>query len=117
MEKRRLRQKIRTVFVQPYYPKKRRYCTDLISQSIKNIYCAFYTDTLFENHKSIIENTCAQIFTSGDVFVYVHPMQYNSQYGEFLHLVKRDIGVPNTLISDNAGEQIGPKIELQEFIH
>ena len=52
-------------------------------------------DTLFVKHKSIIENTCAQIFTEGEDLVYVHPMQYKSQAGD---VVKRDIGVPKTLI-------------------
>ena len=37
-------------------------------------------------------------------FVYVHPIQSKSQSEEDLNVVTRDIGVPNTLISDNAGE-------------
>ena len=45
-----------------------------------------YTDKLFEKQKSIIGNTCAQIFTDGEGFVYVRPM---SQYGEALNAVTR----------------------------
>ena len=68
------------------------------------ISCTFYTEKLFEKQKAIIGNTCAQIFTDGEGFVYVHPIQYKSQAGEYLNVVTRDIGVPNTLISDNTGK-------------
>ena len=44
-------------------PLTRRYRTYLISQRLRRISRKFYTDTLFEKHKSIIGNTCAQIFT------------------------------------------------------
>ena len=43
-------------------------------------------------------------------------MQYKSQAGESLIVVTRDIGVQNTLVSDNTEEQTGPHIDLQEFI-
>ena len=43
-------------------------------------------------------------------------MRYKSQAGEDLNIVKRDIGVPNTLISDNAGGKAVPHTELQECI-
>ena len=61
-------------------------------------------DTLFAKQKSSIGNTCDQIFTDGEVFVYVHPMKYKSQAGEDLNVTTRDIGVPKTLILDNTGE-------------
>ena len=54
-------------------------------------------------------NTCAQIFTDREVFLYVHPMQSKSQYGETLNVVTRDIGIPNTLISHNSGGKMGPQ--------
>ena len=71
-------------------------------------------DTLFANQKYIIGNTCAQIFTDGEVFVFVHLMQSKIQAGEDFNVVTRDVVVLNTLISDNAGEQTGPQTELQE---
>ena len=43
-------------------------------------------------------------------------MQSNPQAREDFNVVTRDIGVPNTVISDNVGEQTGPQIELHEFI-
>ena len=54
--------------------------------------------------KSIIGNTCDKIFTDIEISVHVHPMQYKSQAGEAFNEVTRDIEVPNTLISDNAGK-------------
>ena len=68
------------------------------------ILCTLYTDALFAKKKSIMENTYAQIFTNKQGFVYVHPISYKSQDGEALNIMKMDIGVPNTLLSDNAGE-------------
>ena len=74
-------------------------------------------NTLFLKHKSIIGNTRAQISTDREGFVHVHYMQSKSQDGKYLNEVTRYIGVPNTLISDNAGEQTGPRKELQKCIH
>ena len=65
-------------------------------------------DILFSKHKFIIGSTCAQIFTDTEGFIYVYPMQYNSQSGEALNVVTRDIGVPNNLVSDNTGEKTRP---------
>ena len=75
----------------------------IISQRLRRLACAFYRDALFANNKSIIGNICAQIFTDGEGFIYVNPMESKSQAGEYLNVVTRDIGVPNTLILDYAG--------------
>ena len=69
-------------------------------------------NTLFAKNKYIIGNTCANIFMDGEGFINVHPMLSKSQVGEALNVVTRDIGGPNTLISDNAGEHTGPHTEL-----
>ena len=57
-----------------------------------------YRDALFSKQKSIMGNTCAQIFTDREGFAYVQPMQSKSQAGEALNVVTRDSGVLNTLI-------------------
>ena len=49
------------------------YSIDLISQLLRSISCTFYTYTLFSKQKYIIGNTCAQILTDREGFVYVHP--------------------------------------------
>ena len=40
---------------------------------------------------------------NGEGFVYVYPMQYKSQYVEYLNVATRYIRVPNTIISNNSG--------------
>ena len=49
-------------------------------------------------------------------FVFAYPMQSKSQGGEALNVVTRDIGVPNTLISDNPGKQLVTQTGPQECI-
>ena len=80
----------------------RRYRKYLISQLLRRISCKFYTDTLFVNQKYIVGNTSAQIIPDGEGFIYVHSMRSKSQAREALNVVTREIGVSNTLISDNA---------------
>ena len=41
------------------------YRTYLLSQRLRLINFIFYTDTIFAKDKSIVGNTCAQIFTDG----------------------------------------------------
>ena len=43
-------------------------------------------------------------------------MKYTSQARDYLNVVTSDVGVPDTLVSYNTGEQTGPQTELQEFI-
>ena len=78
--------------------------------------CAFYTYILFAKEKYIIGTTCAQIFTDGEGFVYVQPVRYKSQAGEDLNVITRDIEVPNTLISYNAGGHMVQQTELHKYI-
>ena len=75
----------------------------LISKGLRRLSFTFYKDTLFAIQKYIIESVFAQIFTNGEGSVYVHPMQYKSQAGGVLNLGKRDIRVPSTPVSHNAG--------------
>ena len=55
---------------------------------------------------------CSYIHGRRRIFC-VNSVQYKSQAVEALNVVTRDIEVPNTLISENAGEHMGPQIELQ----
>ena len=48
----------------------RRYCIYLISQQLSRFSCTFYMDTLFENHKSIIGNTCDHINGRGRILFF-----------------------------------------------
>ena len=46
------------------------------------------------------------MFTDGNSFAYVHPMKTKASASESLQKITKDVGVPNTLISDGAREQI-----------
>ena len=67
-------------------PLTRRYRTDLMSQRLRRLSTTWYTDTLFAKCKSVIGNTCAQMFTDGNSFAYVHPMKTKASAGEALQL-------------------------------
>ena len=97
-------------------PLTRRYRTDFMSQRLRRLSTTWYTDTLFSKQKSVVGNTCAQLFTDGKGFTYVHPMTSKKYAGEALHKVTIDVGVPNTLISDGAGEQTGDSTYFQEVV-
>ena len=85
-------------------------------QQLRRLSTTWYTDTLFSKQKSIISNTCAQMFTNGKGFSYVHPMKSKAQAGEATHKVIIDVGVPSTMISDSAGEQTGNNTYFKEVI-
>ena len=86
-------------------PLTRRYRTDLMLQRLRRLRTTWYTDTLFAKEKSITGNKCAQMFTDGDGFAYVHPMKSKSQAGEALNKVTLNVGVPNCIISDGTKEE------------
>ena len=73
-------------------------------------------DGLLAKQKSIIGNTRDKIFTDGEGFVYVHHIQSKLQSGEGLNVLTSKIGFPKTLISDNAGDRMGPQTKLQEYL-
>ena len=54
------------------------------------------------------------MFTDGSSFAYVHPMKSRASAGEALQKITKDVGVPNTLISDCAGEQTGDATKFKE---
>ena len=95
-------------------PLTRRYRTDLMSQRLRRLSTTWYTDTLFAKCKSVVGNTCAQMFTDGNSFAYVHPMKTKASAGEALQKITKDVGVPNTLISDGAREQTGDATKFKE---
>ena len=93
-------------------PLTRRYITDLLLQRLRRLKCRFYTDTLFAKDKSIVGNTCDQIFTDGE-FVQLIPMRYKSEADTTLDRINRYIGVENEISMDNAPEKTGYNTEMQ----
>ena len=74
--------------------------------------CRFYTDTLFAKYKSIVGNTCAQIFIDGG-FVQIIPMRSKSEAGTTLYRINWDVGVANKIFMDNTPEQNGYNTEMK----
>ena len=93
-------------------PLTRRYRTYFLSQRIRELNWRFYIDTLFSKEKSIVGNTCAQIFTDGG-FVQIIPIRYESEAGTTLYRIKQDGGVANEIFLYNAPDQTGCNTEVQ----
>lgn len=87
-----------------------------MSQRLKRLSTTWYTDTLFAKEKSLLGNTCAQMFTDGDGFAYVHPMKSKSQASEALNKVTMDVGIPNCIISDGAREETGDSTNFRQTL-
>ena len=96
-------------------PLTRRYRTDLLFQRLRRLTTRFYTDTAFAKYKSILGNTCVQIFTDGEGFIVAYPMKSKSMAGLQLQRNCRDVGVPNELHCDNAPEMVGHETEFQSI--
>ena len=86
-------------------PLTRRYRIDLMPQQLRGLSTTWYTDTLFAKDKSLTGNTCAQLYTGGNEFAHVYPIGSKSEAGDTLQQISKDIGIPNTIISDNSPEQ------------
>ena len=97
------------------HPLTRRYRTDLLSHRYRRLNDVWYTDTAFATVKSLRGNTCSQIFTNTRMVVGV-PMESKSEAGTSLGTLCEEVGVPNTIIFDNAAEQCGPKTKFMNII-
>jgi hypothetical protein len=95
-------------------PLTRRYRTDLLSMNLRRLTCKFFTDTLFSKSRSIVGNTCAQLYYDPNGFMYVYPMASKSEAGESLDHFVNDVGIPNDMVYDGAGEQVGKQPTLQD---
>ena len=95
-------------------PLTRRYRTDLMSQQLRRLSTTWYTDTLFAKEKSLTGNSCAQLYADGQGFINIYPMESKDKAGETLKSIVRDVGIPNTIISDNAPEQTGKNSTFQQ---
>ena len=74
----------------------------------KRIAQFFFMDTFFateKSGKSSRGNTCCQLFVSDKGFVFVAPMKSKSEVPSALKIFAREIGAPDAIICDAAGEQ------------
>ena len=85
----------------------------------KRIHEYFFMDTFFATKKagkSSRQNTCCQLFVTDKGFVYVVPMRSK---GEVLCAVKefaKEIGAPEAIICDMAGEQTSQNLQSSAVI-
>ena len=71
----------------------------------------WYSDTLFAKVKLELRNTCASAFFHGK-FTRVVPMASRADAGKLLVEFTGDIGIPENLVTDGAGEFTGKNTEL-----
>lgn len=66
--------------------------------------CRFNSDTFFSGVKSIIGNTCAQLFITEFGYGKVCPMKLKSEAGYALKELIQDVGIPKEIHTDGAKE-------------
>lgn len=76
----------------------------------------FYTDTLIGKHKSLTNNTCAQIFANESFFAKAYSVEQKSFAGSALQQFIRDYGVPEILTFDGAAEQVKLNTEFMKQV-
>ena len=64
-----------------------------------------WSDTFFSEEKSLLGNTCAQMFCAPPGFVDVYPMKAKSEAGNALGDFVNDWGIPQFLSTDQAKEE------------
>jgi hypothetical protein len=97
------------------HPITRRYRVDHLHLHRRRLNTAFYTDTLFSRVASLRGNKCAQVFTDGQ-FTAVYPIVSKSRAGESLRQLSHDVGTPDHLTADLAGEQTGSNTEFMRQV-
>jgi len=93
------------------HPITRCYRTDYMALRHRRLHTTFYSDTLFSNVRSLTGSKCAQLTTDG-LFTHIYPMASKSFAGTALHHFITDVGIPDTIIVDNAPEQTGTNSEF-----
>ena len=93
------------------HPITRRYRVDHLHLHRRRLNRTFYTDTLFSRVTSLRGHKCAQVFTDGS-FTTVYPMHSKKEASDALRMFIQDVGIPDTLMADLAGEQTGDDTEF-----
>ena len=71
----------------------------------------WFCDTLISKIKSLLGNTCANVFTQGK-FTKVVPAAAKSDAGKTLVEFTNDVGIPEAMIADGAGEFTGKNTDF-----
>ena len=95
-------------------PITRRYRVDNLALHQNRLNTQLYTDTLFSKTLWLSGNKCAQVFTDGG-FTAVYPMTSKAHAGQALADFIDQVGVPDKLTADLAGEQTGGNTLFQKL--
>ena len=96
-------------------PITRRYRVDNLALHRNRLHTRFHTDTLFSKTTSLSGNKCAQLFTDGH-FTAVYPLPSKAQVGQALAQFIDDVGIPDKLTADMAGEQFGESTLFRKLV-
>ena len=80
----------------------------------RRIHTYFYMDTFFASKKkgkSTRGNTCCQLFVTDKGFIYVVPMRRKSDVPAAIKQFAKQVGAPDAIIADMAGEQMSDKVK------
>ena len=89
----------------------------LFGKSIPHINVTMGTDTLFSKVKSLRQNVCAQVYTTGK-YTMVQPMKdaTGDSIGNSLWELCNGVGITAELIADLASAQEGAKTKLMALV-
>ena len=86
--------------------------------NLKRLNCKMATDTLYSDHKSLLQNTCGQIYTHKCDFAVFYPLpdangeSINNTLLDFTH----EYGAPEHLTFDGAKVQVGRLTKFQQSL-
>ena len=95
-------------------PITRRYRVDNLALHRNRLNSRFYTDTLFARTTSLSGHKCAQVFTDGQ-YTAVYPLASKAHVGQALARFIDEVGVPDGLTADLAGEQTGAATQFTKL--
>ena len=98
------------------FPLDRIYQTDLLLLILCWNKLKIFTDKLFESVKSLMSNTCAQLFTDSE-YTYIHPTFFLKKAVDGLQNFTEDMGIPAIIMRGNDGEYTGHNTEFIILIH
>jgi hypothetical protein len=86
------------------HPIDRRYRTRNLMLKYNSLNCSFTSDTFFSSTRSLVRNTCGQLFISDFGFGKFCPQKLKSEAGYSLQEFLQDVGIPRHLHTDVAKE-------------
>ena len=93
------------------HPMMRRVRVDHLHLHRQRLRGTWYADTLYSKVKSILGNAYANVFTQGK-YTKVIPMSAKADAGKSLMDFTDDVGIPERLVTDGAGEFTGKNTEF-----